>query len=105
MDWRFWKTVKRLEEARDWPTDTHESIRQLLSMYQGAGIPPFASWAAPGIAFTPDVEPTARNGVKGYQLALWFWLFAEARHYRGEDGTRNFLPACRRGAAVVGTHH
>jgi hypothetical protein len=77
MDWRFWKTVKRLEEARDWPTDTHESIRQLLSMYQGAGIPPFASWAAPGIAFTPDIEPTARNGVKGYQLALWFWLFAE----------------------------
>ena len=77
MDWRFWKTVKRLEEARDWPTDTHESIRQLLSMYQGATTPPFASWAAPGIAFTPDIEPTARNGVKGYQLALWFWLFAE----------------------------
>ncbi|AUT62331.1 hypothetical protein [Paraburkholderia terrae] len=77
MDWRFWKTEKRLEEARDWPTDTHESIRQLLGMYQGAGTPPFASWAAPGIAFAPDVEPIARNGVKGYQLALWFWLFAE----------------------------
>jgi hypothetical protein len=77
MDWRFWKTEKRHEEARNWPTDTHESIRQLLSMYQGAGAPPFASWTAPGIAFTPDVEPTAQNGVKGYQLALWFWLFAE----------------------------
>ena len=77
MDWRFWKTEKRHEEARNWPNDTHESIRQLLGMYQGAGAPPFASWAAPGIAFTPDVEPTSRNGVQGYQLALWFWLFAE----------------------------
>ena len=77
MDWRFWKTEKRHEEARNWPTDTHESIRQLLGIYQDAGTPPFASWAAPGIAFTPDIEPTARNGVKGYQLALWFWLFAE----------------------------
>ena len=76
MDWRFWKTEKRHEEARNWPTDTHESIRQLLGIYQDAGTP-FASWAAPGIAFTPDIEPTARNGVKGYQLALWFWLFAE----------------------------
>ncbi|QCP52463.1 tryptophan leader peptide [Trinickia violacea] len=77
MDWRFWKTEKRHEEARNWPNDTHESIRQLLGMYQGAGAPPFASWAAPGIAFTPDVEPIARNGAMGYQLALWFWLFAE----------------------------
>lgn len=77
MDWRFWKTEKRQEEARNWPTDTHESIRQLLSMYQGVGTPPFANWAAPGIAFTPEVETTAQNGVKGYQLALWFWLFAE----------------------------
>jgi hypothetical protein len=77
MDWRFWKTEKRHEEARNWPADTHESIRQLLGMYQGAGAPPFANWAAPGIAFTPDIEPTAQNGVKGYQLALWFWLFAE----------------------------
>ena len=77
MDWRFWKTEKRHEESRNWPTDTHESIRQLLGIYQDAGTPPFASWAAPGIAFTPDIEPTARNGVKGYQLALWFWLFAE----------------------------
>ncbi|MFD1557204.1 tryptophan leader peptide [Paraburkholderia silviterrae] len=77
MDWRFWKTEKRPEEARNWPTDTHESLRQLLGMYQGAGTPPFARWAAPGIAFTPDVEATAQNAVKGYQLALWFWLFAE----------------------------
>ncbi|WP_245643904.1 tryptophan leader peptide [Paraburkholderia oxyphila] len=46
-------------------------------MYQGAGTPPFARWAAPGIAFAPEVEATAQNGVKGYQLALWFWLFAE----------------------------
>ncbi len=77
MDWRFWKTEKRPEEARNWPTDTHESLRQLLGMYQGAGTPPFARWAAPGIAFAPEVEATAQNGVKGYQLALWFWLFAE----------------------------
>ncbi|WP_232071946.1 tryptophan leader peptide [Paraburkholderia pallida] len=46
-------------------------------MYQGAGAPPFARWAAPGIAFAPEVEATAQNVVKGYQLALWFWLFAE----------------------------
>jgi hypothetical protein len=77
MDWRFWKTEKRLEEARNWPTDTHESIRQLLGMYQGAATAPFANWAAPGVAFTPDVEAIAQNSVKGYQLALWFWLFAE----------------------------
>ncbi|MDR3099223.1 MAG: tryptophan leader peptide [Paraburkholderia sp.] len=78
MDWRFWKTEKpRPEEARIWPTDTHDSIRQLLGMYQGAGAPPFANWAAPGIAFAPDVAATAQNAVKGYQLALWFWLFAE----------------------------
>jgi hypothetical protein len=77
MDWRFWKTEKRAEEARNWPTDTHESIRQLLAMYQGASTAPFANWAAPGITFTPDVEAIAQNGVKGYQLALWFWLFAE----------------------------
>ena len=78
MDWRFWKTEKRQEEtAHNWPTDTHESLRQLLSMYQGAAATPFANWAAPGIAFAPDVEATAQNGVKGYQLALWFWLFAE----------------------------
>lgn len=77
MDWRFWKTEKRPEEARNWPTDTHESIRQLLAMYQNVGAAPFANWAAPGIAFTPEVEAIAQNGVKGYQLALWFWLFAE----------------------------
>lgn len=77
MDWRFWKTEKRLDEARNWPADTHESIRQLLGMYQGAGAAPFANWAAPGIAFAPEVEAIAQNGVKGYQLALWFWLFAE----------------------------
>jgi hypothetical protein len=77
MDWRFWKTEKRPEEARSWPTDTHESLRQLLGMYQGAGAPPFANWIAPGITFTPAVEAIAQNGVKGYQLALWFWLFAE----------------------------
>jgi len=77
MEWRFWKTEKHQEEARNWPADTLESIRQLLSMYQGAATLPFANWAAPGIAFTPELEPIAQNGVKGYQLALWFWLFAE----------------------------
>lgn len=78
MDWRFWKAEKRHEEAEahHWPIDTHESIRQLLGMYLGAGTPPFANWSAPGIAFAPHVEATARNSVKGYQLALWFWLFA-----------------------------
>ena len=77
MDWRFWKAEKRPEEVRNWPADTHESIRQLLGMYQGAAAAPFANWAAPGIAFTSEVGATAQNGVKGYQLALWFWLFAE----------------------------
>ncbi|MBP0595681.1 tryptophan leader peptide [Paraburkholderia sp. LEh10] len=77
MDLRFWKTEKRHEEVHNWPTGTHESIRQLVDMYQGDGAPPFTSWAAPGITFTSDVEQTARTGVNGYQLALWFWLFAE----------------------------
>jgi len=46
-------------------------------MYQGTESSPFANWIAPGIAFTPEVEVSARSAVRGYQLALWFWLFAE----------------------------
>ncbi|RKT21148.1 hypothetical protein B0G69_4524 [Paraburkholderia sp. RAU2J] len=77
MAWRLWKTGKRQDGTRSWPSDTHQSIQQLLGMYLGGGSAPFAGWAAPGITFMPDVEPVLRNGVRGYQLALWFWLFAE----------------------------
>ncbi|MGF6931193.1 hypothetical protein OKW41_000332 [Paraburkholderia sp. UCT70] len=77
MAWRLWKTEKRQDETRNSPSDTHQSIKQLLGMYLGGGSAPFAGWAAPGITFMPDVEPVLRNGVREYQLALWFWLFAE----------------------------
>jgi hypothetical protein len=77
MAWKLWKTDKQYDETRSWPSGTHESLKQLLDMYLGNDSPPFANWAAPGITFTPDVQELARNGVRGYQLALWFWLFAE----------------------------
>jgi hypothetical protein len=77
MAWRLWKTEKRQDGTRSWPSDANQSIKQLLGMYLGSDAAPFAGWAAPGIMFTPDVEPVLRNGVQGYQLALWFWLFAE----------------------------
>jgi hypothetical protein len=77
MAWKLWKTEKRQDEARSWPSDANQSIKQLLGMYLGSHAAPFAGWAAPGIIFAPDVEPVLRNGVRGYQLALWFWLFAE----------------------------
>ncbi|MFM0215468.1 tryptophan leader peptide [Paraburkholderia caledonica] len=77
MAWKLWKTEKRRDETQIWPSDTHQSIQQLLGMYLGSDAVPFASWAAPGITFTQDVEPLVRSGVRGYQLALWFWLFAE----------------------------
>ncbi|MGF6408798.1 hypothetical protein OKW37_000468 [Paraburkholderia sp. MM5482-R2] len=77
MAWRLWKTEKRQDETRCWPSDTHRSIKQLLGMYLSGGSAPFARWAAPGITLMPDVEPVLRNGVREYQLALWFWRFAE----------------------------
>jgi hypothetical protein len=77
MAWKLWKSEKRHEETRSWPSDMHESLKLLLDMYVRDDATPFASWAAPGITFTPDVEPFARCGVRGYQLAMWFWFFAE----------------------------
>ncbi|MGF6920034.1 hypothetical protein [Paraburkholderia sp. 40] len=77
MAWKLWKTEKRYDETRSWPSGTHESLKQLLDMYLGGDSPPFANWAAPGITFAPEVETLARDGVRGYQLALWLWLFAE----------------------------
>ncbi|MFL9963398.1 tryptophan leader peptide [Paraburkholderia sediminicola] len=77
MAWKLWKTEKRYDETRSWPSGTHESLKQLLDMYLGSDATPFANWAAPGTTFTPDVEEFARHAVRGYQLALWFWLFAE----------------------------
>lgn len=77
MAWKLWKTEKRKDETRSWPSDTHQSIKQLLGLYLDGDAAPFAAWAAPGITFTPAIEAVLRNGVRGYQLALWFWLFAE----------------------------
>ncbi len=77
MAWKLRKTRKRHDEIRSWPSGTYESLKQLLEMYLGKDAAPFSNWAAPGITFTPEVETLARNGVRGYQLALWFWLLAE----------------------------
>ena len=78
MDLKFWKTEKHAgEPTPNWPVDTHEALRQLVTMYLRADTPPFSTWAARGIEFASNVAPIAQNGAKGYQLALWFWLFAE----------------------------
>ncbi|MCC8400613.1 tryptophan leader peptide [Paraburkholderia sp. MMS20-SJTN17] len=77
MAWKLWKTEKRQDDTRNWPSGTYESLKQLLDMYLSSDSAPFANWAAPGITFPAEVEALARNGVRGYQLALWFWLFAE----------------------------
>jgi hypothetical protein len=77
MAWKLWKTEKQQDDTRIWPSGTHESLKQLLDMYLSTDAAPFANWAATGITFPAEVEPLARNGVRGYQLALWFWLFAE----------------------------
>lgn len=78
MDLKFWKSEKHPgEPTPNWPVDTHEALRQLVTMYLRADTPPFSTWAARGIEFASNVAPVAQNGAKGYQLALWFWLFAE----------------------------
>jgi hypothetical protein len=77
MAWKLWKSEKRHEETRSWPSDMHESLKLLLNMYVRDDAAPFASWAAPGITFTPDIESFVRYGVRGYQLAMWFWFSAE----------------------------
>ncbi|MBC8737110.1 tryptophan leader peptide [Paraburkholderia sp. UCT31] len=78
MAWKFWKTEKRAAAPTpNWPTDTHEALRLLLGMLMRADSPPFSTWNAPGIVFAPRVDTTAQSAAKGYQLALWFWLFAE----------------------------
>jgi hypothetical protein len=78
MDWKFWKPEKQPgESTANWPVDIHLALRQLLDLYQRADALPFSSWNAPGIEFAPSVRGGAQAGVRGYQLALWFWLFAE----------------------------
>jgi hypothetical protein len=78
VTWKFWKTEKRPAAATsNCPTDTHEALRLLLGMLMRADTPPFSTWQAPGIVFAPAVNTTAQSGAKGYQLSLWFWLFAE----------------------------
>jgi hypothetical protein len=46
-------------------------------MLMRADTPPFSGSSAPDVVFAPDVENVARSATKGYQLALWFWVFAE----------------------------
>jgi hypothetical protein len=46
-------------------------------MLTRADTPPFSNSGAPDVVFAPDVENVARRATKGYQLALWFWVFAE----------------------------
>ena len=78
MDWKFWnKATAPAPHASEWPADTYEALRQLLGMLMRADRPPFSSWNAPGVVFAPDVENAAQSATKGYQLALWFWVFAE----------------------------
>lgn len=78
MDWKFWKPEKHPgEPTANWPVDTHAALRHLLDLYERADALPFSSWAPPGIEFSSDVRGVAQAGARGYQLALWFWLFAE----------------------------
>ncbi|GJH14434.1 hypothetical protein CBA19CS11_36370 [Caballeronia novacaledonica] len=78
MDWKFWKPEKHSDEpTANWPVDSHASLQHVLGLYERADVAPFSSWAAPGIEFSPDVRGVAQAGSRGYQLALYFWLFAE----------------------------
>ncbi|MGA7817583.1 tryptophan leader peptide [Caballeronia sp.] len=78
MDWKFWnKASTPAPGTSEWPTDTYEALRRLLGMLMRADTPPFSSWNAPGVVFAPNVENPAQSATKGYQLALWFWVFAE----------------------------
>lgn len=78
MDWKFWKPEKHPSEpAANAPVDIDVALRQLLDLYERADALPFSSWAAPGIEFSSNVRGIAQAGARGYQLALWFWLFAE----------------------------
>src|SRR6202051_1834544 len=78
VDWKFWnKVTSPAPGTSERPTDTYEALRLLLGMLMRADMPPFSNWHAPGVVFAPNVENTAQSATKGYQLALWFWLFAE----------------------------
>ena len=78
MSWKFWKSEHRSDSAAPaWPANIQEALRQLLTFYTASDAAPFSQWAAPGVTFGSTIEPTARQGARGYQLALWFWLFAE----------------------------
>lgn len=78
VDWKFWnKIASPAPGTSEWPTDTYEALRVLLGMLMRADTPPFSTWNASGVVFAPNVENTAQSATKGYQLALWFWLFAE----------------------------
>ena len=78
MDWKFWnKATTPAPGTSEWPTDTYEAVRLLLGMLMRADTPPFSSWNAPGVEFAPNLENPAQSATKGYQLALWFWVFAE----------------------------
>ncbi len=78
MDWKFWnKATTPAPGMSEWPTDTYEAVRLLLGMLMRADTPPFSSWNAPGVEFAPNLENPAQSATKGYQLALWFWVFAE----------------------------
>jgi len=78
VDWKFWnKVTSPAPGTSERPTDTYEALRLLLGMLMRADMPPFSNWHAPGVFFAPNVENTAQSATKGYQLALWFWLFAE----------------------------
>jgi hypothetical protein len=79
MDWKFWKPEKHSgEPTANWPVDTHAPLQHLLGLYERADAAPLTSWAAPpGIEFSPNVRGVAQAGARGYQLAIYFWLFAE----------------------------
>ena len=109
VDWKFWnKATTPAPGTSEWPTDTYEAVRLLLGMLMRADTPPFSSWNAPGVEFAPNLENPAQSATKGYQLALWFWVFAEkhgvvaarmaracSRSAFGSPKSRNTLPLPR----------
>ncbi|WP_341313551.1 tryptophan leader peptide [Paraburkholderia sp. IMGN_8] len=74
MSWKFWKTSQT--SAIKWPTDAYGSVRFLLGMFLSHNVPPFSQWRTPEVTFSPDIEVTAEISARGYQLAIWFWMFS-----------------------------
>ncbi|QND86523.1 Uncharacterized protein ChrSV_4297 [Chromobacterium vaccinii] len=76
MSWKFWQKRAAQQETMEWPTDSFEAVKMLVSLFVGRDLPPFSFWRAEDVELTVETEQIAQSGSKGLVLALWFWQFA-----------------------------